>query len=61
MTKKGETFTEVIHEPFMRHDLTRETVRSVVSMGLTHTHGSYRLVTELLNLPPSSTNGCSVF
>jgi DNA-binding NtrC family response regulator len=53
MTKKGETFTQVIHEPFMRHDLTRETVRSVVSMGLAHTHGSYRLLTELFNLTPS--------
>jgi DNA-binding NtrC family response regulator len=53
MTKKGESFNEVIHEPFTRHDLTRETVRSVVTMGLTHTHGSYRLLTELFNLPPS--------
>jgi DNA-binding NtrC family response regulator len=53
MTKNGETFTEVVHEPFVRHDLTRETVRSVVSMGLTHTLGNYRLLTELFNLPPS--------
>ena len=53
MTKNGETFTEVVHEPFMRHDLTRETVRSVVSMGLTHTLGNYRLLTELFNLPPT--------
>ena len=53
MAKQGATFTEVIQEPFMRHDLTRETVRSVISMGLTQTHGSYRLLAELFNLAPS--------
>jgi DNA-binding NtrC family response regulator len=53
MAKHGETFTEVVHEPFMRHDLTRETVRNVISLGLTHTHGSYRLLAELFNLAPS--------
>ena len=51
MTKNGESFTTVIQEPFVRHDLTRETVQAVVSMGLAHTRGSYRLVAQLFNLP----------
>ena len=53
MTKNGESFMTVIQEPFVRHDLTRDTVRAVVSMGLAHTRGSYRLVAQLFNLPPT--------
>lgn len=53
MTHGHETFWTVVYEPFMLRDLTRETVRAVVRMGLEQTKGTYRLVGRLFNLPPS--------
>ena len=51
MTEKHESFWSVVHEPFMARDMTRETVRAIVRLGLQHTKGSYRLCAELFNLP----------
>jgi transcriptional regulator with GAF, ATPase, and Fis domain len=51
MTTNGESFWQVVYEPFMLRDLTRETVRAVVRLGLTHTRGSYRLLGQLFNWP----------
>ena len=48
-----QSFWTVVYEPFMARDLTREAVRAVVRMALTQTRGSYRLVTQLFNLPPT--------
>lgn len=53
MTNNGESFWTVVYTPFTQHDLTREVVRGVVSLGLKHTSGSYRLVAQLFNLPPT--------
>ena len=53
MTNHAESFWTVVHDPFMQRDLMRDAVRAVVRMGLARTRGSYRLVAELFNLPPS--------
>ena len=53
MTNGHGSFWSVVYEPFMARDMTRETVRAVVRMGLQHTKGSYRLCAELFNLPPA--------
>jgi hypothetical protein len=37
----------------MSRDLTRDDLRQLVRRGLTHTHGSYRQLTTLFNLPPT--------
>jgi len=44
------SFWLAVHEPFMRHDLTRDDVREVVRRGLERTGGNYRLLAELFNL-----------
>ena len=48
-----ESFWDVVYEPFMLRDLTRETLRGIISRGLEQTKGNYRLVAELFNLPAS--------
>ncbi len=52
MAEGGASFWTVVYEPFMSRDMTRETVRHIVLRGLQQTKGSYRLVAQLLNLPP---------
>jgi DNA-binding NtrC family response regulator len=53
MANGHESFWNVVYEPFMLRDLTRETVRAVVRSGLEQTKGNYRLVAQLFNLPPT--------
>ena len=53
MINHGESFWAVVYEPFMLRDLTRETVRAVVRMGLDRARGSYRIVSQLFNMPPN--------
>ncbi len=50
---QGESFWTAVHEPFMSRDITREELRHIVRRGLTRTHGSYRQLTALFNLPPT--------
>lgn len=50
---RGESFWSVVHEPFMSRDITREELRHIIRRGLTRTHGSYRQLTALFNLPAS--------
>jgi DNA-binding NtrC family response regulator len=50
---QGESFWSAVHEPFMSRDMTREDLRHIVRRGLTRTHGSYRQLTTLFNLPTS--------
>ena len=49
--KTGESFWDVVHKPYMNHDLTRGDVRRVVEYGLKETGGNYRIVTRLFNIP----------
>lgn len=48
---QGESFWSAVHEPFMARDMTREELRHIIRRGLTRTHGSYRQLTALFNLP----------
>jgi DNA-binding NtrC family response regulator len=52
MTVGGESFWSVVYEPFMSRDLTRYDLRLVISRGLEHTRGSYKLLVQLFNLQP---------
>jgi transcriptional regulator with PAS, ATPase and Fis domain len=51
MVREGEVFWDVVHAPFLARDLTRAEVRRVISQGLRLTHGSYRQLVELFNMP----------
>jgi transcriptional regulator with AAA-type ATPase domain len=47
----GETFWSCVADSFRKHDVTRRDVRAVVQRGLDETHGSYRGLLKLFNLP----------
>ncbi len=53
MVRGLEPFWTVVYEPFMKHDLTRDTVRTVVRMGLQQTKGSYKALAPLFNAAPT--------
>jgi DNA-binding NtrC family response regulator len=46
-----ESFWSVVYGPFMSRDMTRDDLRMLVRKGLEQTGGSYRLLTELFNMP----------
>ena len=46
-----ESFWATVYAPFMSRDITRDDLRALVRRGLEQTGGSYRLLTELLNMP----------
>jgi transcriptional regulator with PAS, ATPase and Fis domain len=50
MTRGGESFWTVIHEPFVAHDLRRDDVRAIVHRGLQETRGNYKLLLPLYNM-----------
>ena len=50
LSEGRESFWSVVQEPFTAHDLTRDDVRSVVSLGLQETHGSYKSLARLFNM-----------
>lgn len=47
------SFWEVVHKPFMAHDLTRADLRQVLEIGLRETQGSYRILIERYNIAPA--------
>ena len=51
MVRGGETFWMTVYEPFMSRDLTRDDLRAIVRHGLNLTHGSYKGVAQLFNIP----------
>jgi two-component system response regulator AtoC len=53
MLEAGESFWTVVYEPFMKRDLTRAQLRSVVAAGLERTSGNYRVVVQLFNMGPT--------
>jgi len=53
MVRGGESFWQAVHPLFMSRDLTRDDVRALLGRGLEQTRGSYKLLVELLNMPPS--------
>jgi transcriptional regulator with PAS, ATPase and Fis domain len=48
-----ESFWSAVYGPFMSRDMTRDDLRLIVRKGLEQTAGSYRLLTELFNMPAS--------
>jgi transcriptional regulator with PAS, ATPase and Fis domain len=53
LTEDGQTFWELVHRLFLNRDLTRHDIRELVRCGLRATHGNYRGVLHLFNIPPS--------
>ena len=51
MVRGGETFWAIVYEPFMLRDLTRDDLRAIVRHGLNLTHGSYKGMAQLFNVP----------
>ncbi len=53
MVKHRESFWSVVYPAFMIRDLTRNDLRFIVRRGLQETKGSYKMLVELLNMPPN--------
>jgi len=53
MITRGKAFWPVVYEPFMARDITRQTVREIVRLGLQQTFGSYRILVKLFHMQPS--------
>jgi DNA-binding NtrC family response regulator len=53
MISHRESFWTAVYTPFRAHDVTRDTLRRVVSMGLRHTQGRYSALIPLFNMQPS--------
>jgi DNA-binding NtrC family response regulator len=52
MVRDGATFWDVVYEPFMARDLTREDLRALVRQGLAQSSGGgYKAVATLFNVP----------
>jgi len=49
----GASFWDAVHEPYVARDIRKADVRAVVRKGLESTHGNYRVVTRLFNIPPN--------
>jgi transcriptional regulator with PAS, ATPase and Fis domain len=47
------TFWDIVHKPFMEHDLTRADLKQLLEIGLRETQGNYRLLIELYNVAPT--------
>jgi transcriptional regulator with GAF, ATPase, and Fis domain len=52
MVKERQSFWTVVYAPFMSRDLTRDDLRAIVRKGLERTSGNYKVLVELLNMPP---------
>ena len=50
LTERGRSFWTDVYEPFMNRDLTRDTLRNVVRLGLQRTTGRYSALTELFHM-----------
>jgi transcriptional regulator with PAS, ATPase and Fis domain len=50
--KAGATFSEVVYEPYIAHEITRTDLRELVRLGLVDARGNYRSLGRLFNVPP---------
>jgi hypothetical protein len=50
---RRESFWSAVYSPFMSRDLTRDDVRAIVTAGLQHTRGNYKMLLELFNMEPA--------
>jgi len=51
LMKDRVSFWSEVHKPFMDRDLTRDDVRELVRVGLTHTRGNYKMLVSAFNMP----------
>jgi DNA-binding NtrC family response regulator len=49
----GEPFWDVVHRPYMEHEITRADLRQIVHRGLEASRGSYRVMTKLFGIEPA--------
>ena len=54
MVNARESFWDVVHRPFMDHDLTRDDLKDLLEIGLRETQGNYRLLAALYNIEPGA-------
>jgi two-component system, NtrC family, response regulator AtoC len=52
IVNERESFWSAVYTPFMSRDLTRDDVRAIVSAGLQHTRGNYKMLLDLFNMEP---------
>jgi DNA-binding NtrC family response regulator len=53
MVKDGESFWSAVYPAFLLRDLTREHLRELVSKGLRHSRGNYKILLPLFNMKES--------
>ena len=51
MVDGHESFWSVVYPLFTTRDLTRRDLRQIVTRGLERTHGNYKVLSELFNMP----------
>ncbi len=61
MLERRESFWVVVHDPFIARDLTRDTLRRVVRLGLEQTGGRYDGLPRLLNIAKADTKRLTTF
>lgn len=54
MMQGGESFWSAVYPLFMARDITRADLRGVILIGLRHTNGNYRLLTQVFNMPETN-------
>jgi len=53
IVNRRESFWTAVYSPFMSRDLTRDDVRAIVTAGLQHTRGNYKMLLDLFNMQPA--------
>jgi transcriptional regulator with PAS, ATPase and Fis domain len=53
IVKTGESFWTVVYPSFMARDMTRADLRYIVTRGLEHTRGNYKILLQSFNMPPT--------
>jgi transcriptional regulator with GAF, ATPase, and Fis domain len=51
MMEGGESFWAAVYPLFMARDITRDDLRKIILIGLRHTNGNYRMLTQVFNMP----------
>jgi two-component system response regulator AtoC len=52
MVRGGESFWLVVYPVFMARDMTRADLRQIITRGLEHTRGNYKILVDFFNMPP---------
>jgi hypothetical protein len=52
IVRGGESFWLVVYPVFMARDMTRADLRHIITRGLEHTRGNYKILVDYFNMPP---------